>query len=116
MREIPQCERLISEEYRIAAKEWVAAEDAAFLLMENKKSTFSQMVLRRREDAEPKTPYWLLEAAVYASPEWIAYIEEMAKARTAANKAKVKMKWVEMRFQEQNSAQAAARIERRLSQ
>jgi hypothetical protein len=51
---------------------------------------------------------------VRATQEWREYIGKMVKAREKANLAKVKLKWIDMRFTEQNSREATARAEMRL--
>lgn len=115
MQEIPKKERLLSEEFRIAGKDWVQKNAAAGLLEENKKVVFSELILKATEQSEKKIPFWQAEATVYSSQQWKDYIHAMMEAREVANMAKVKMKWIEIRFQEQNSAEAALRLEQRMS-
>ncbi len=55
------------------------------------------------------------EMLVLASDEWRDYTDKMVKARTAANKAKIQMDYLKMRFAEWNSADANHRHEARLS-
>jgi ABC-type uncharacterized transport system auxiliary subunit len=114
MAEIPRNERLPSENYRIAAKEWVAADAAARLLEENRKIVFSQMMLDIIASHD-KIPVSRAEMEVYASAQWKEYVKNMVEARTNSNFLRAKMKYVEMQSSERNSAEAAARLERKLS-
>jgi hypothetical protein len=99
----------LSETYRIAAKEWVELDAAADLLEASKSAVLAQMMA-----ALGDMPVSRAEAAVKAGKEWIDYVEKTVAARKAANLAKVKLEWVRMRFQEQMSAEATNRSERRL--
>lgn len=98
-----------SERYRIAAKEWVERESAASLLEETKSAVLSQMKNRCPEKTEAAK-----ERAVKASEEWNEFVTGMVKAREAANLAKVKLKYMEMKYFEAQSADATARAERRM--
>jgi len=108
--DIPKHERSISEEYRIAAKEWVEAEKAAALNEELKTSTLSRLMLKQGDGL----PVSRAEMLAKSSDEWQTFIAEMVAAREAANFAKVKVKWVEMRFREWQSHDANARQEYRM--
>ena len=99
----------ISEEYRVAAKHWVEADAAASLMEECKTPTLSQMMLATGADSVSRS-----EMLAKASPEWKEYIDKMVEARRKANLLKVQLKWIEMKYGEQQSAEATARAERRL--
>lgn len=101
---------LPSEQYRIAAKQWVDLDGAARLLEESKTA-----VLAQRQKAMGDMPAAHSEREVKASAEWQDFIKKMVDARTQANLAKVRMEWTRMRFMEQQSANATARAEMRLS-
>lgn len=107
--EMPRHERPISEEYRIAAKEWVEAEKTAALYEETKTSVLSQMMMKLGE-----MPVSKAEMRVKASDDWREFIEKMVDARAQANLARVRMKWTELRFAEWQSADANARRERQM--
>lgn len=98
-----------SEQFRLAAKDWVEADAAASLLEETKSANLSQMMLATGADSVSKS-----EMLAKASPQWTEYIEAMVEARRKANLLKVKLEWIRMKFQEQSSAEATARAERRL--
>lgn len=104
-----QSNALPSEQYRIAAKEWVALDGAARLLEETKTAVLAQ----RMKDCGD-IPAAHAEREVKASQEWWAFIEEMAEARTQANLAKVKMEYYRMKFMEWNSMEATKRSEMKL--
>lgn len=109
VQDIPENERPISEEYRIAAKEWVEADKLANLAEELKSAKLSEMMLRDTQLSINRA-----EAQAKASVEWREYIDDMVAKRGAANLARVKMKWVEMRFSEWQSSDANARRERQM--
>ncbi len=98
-----------SEQYRLAAKEWVELDGIARMLEESKTATLSQ-----RMKACGDKPAAHAERDVKASAEWIAYIEIMVEARTAANLARVRMEWTRMRFSEWISMDATRRAEMKL--
>lgn len=99
----------ISEQFRLVAKSWVDADSAASLLEETKSAVLSQQMM-----ALGDIPVSRAEMTVKGSPEWADFIKRMVEARKSANLLKVKMKWLEMRFSEQQSTEATARAERRL--
>ncbi|MCE2674032.1 MAG: hypothetical protein LW635_10600 [Microcystis sp. 53598_E5] len=83
---------MLSEEYRLAAKEWVTADAVASLMEETKSHWFAQRVLKLGAE----------------------YIQKMVEARKEANLLKVKMEWIRMRFSERQSSEATTRAEMRL--
>lgn len=99
----------VSEQFRLAAKDWVEKDSAANLLEETKSAVLSQ-----RMAAMGDMPVSKAEMAVKASQEWRDFIEGMVKARTAANLAKMKVEYIRMRFSEWQSAEANARAERKM--
>jgi len=100
---------MLSEKYRLAAKEWCELDAAANLLEETKSAFLSQKMA-----ALGDMPVSKAEMKVKASAEWAEFIESMVAARKAANLAKVKLEWVRMKFSEWQSAEANSRAERRL--
>ena len=103
-------EPLISEQFRLAAKDWVEKDSAASLLEETKSAVLSQ-----RMQALGDMPVNRAELTVKASPEWHDFLRRMVDARTAANLAKVKCEWLRMRFSERQSAEATNRAEMKLA-
>ena len=99
----------ISEQYRLAALEWVPLDAAARLLEETKTT-----VLSTKMKALGDLPAAHAERDVKASPEWREFIETMVQARTKANKAKLQLEWLRMRFNEWQSLEASKRAEMRL--
>jgi hypothetical protein len=99
----------LSEEYRLAAKEWVELDKAASLLEELKTATRAQRML-----ACGDMPVSRAEMEVNGSSEWSEYITAMVDARSKANFLKVKVEWIRMRFSEQQSQEATERAERRM--
>jgi len=103
----------LSEQYRLAALEWVAADEAASLLEETKSATFSEMV-GKILDENPKIAVNRAETLVKSSDEYKEFVSKMVLMRTKANRLKVQMEFLRMRFMEQNSREASARAEMRL--
>lgn len=99
----------ISEQYRIVAKQWVAANTAADMLEECKSAVLSQK-MRALGDM----PVSRAEMEVRASDEWTDYVRQMVEARGKANLLKVQCEYLKMRHSEQQSHEANARAEMRL--
>lgn len=99
----------LSEQYRLAAKEWVELDAAASLLEETKSAVLSQKMAACGDVAVNRA-----ELLVKSSPEWSAHLMKMTEARRKANLAKVKLEWLRMRFSEQQSFEATKRAEMKL--
>ena len=99
----------ISEQYRIAALEWVDLDNAARLLEETKDVQLAQLVQATGEDTVARG-----EKVVKASEDWNNFIHMKVEARTKANKAKCKLEFIRMRFSEQQSFEASRRAEMKL--
>lgn len=98
-----------SEQFRIIAKQWVDA-DAAATLLEDTKSA----ILAERIQAHPDLAVNRAEAIVKSSPEWKDHIGKIVAARKAANRLKVQMEYLRMKFSEWQSDEANKRHEMRL--
>ncbi len=98
-----------SEQYRLAAKEWVELDGIARMLEESKTATLSQ-----RMKACGDVPAAHAERDTKASAEWGEYIRTMVAARTKANLAKVRMEYYRMKFSEWISLDATRRAEMKL--
>lgn len=101
-----------SEQYRLAAKDWVDKHAAAELLEETKSATLAQKVQPLIKDGMAVNK---AEIQVKASDEWHEYLEEMVAARKAANLARVRMSWTQMKFKEEESKNYTRRAEMGLS-
>jgi len=99
----------ISEQFRIVAKQWVDADNAARLLEETKTA-----VLAQRMAAEGDIPAAHAERNVKASDEWHAFIHGLVDARTAANRLKVQLEFIRMQASEHQSFEATKRAEMKL--
>lgn len=99
----------ISEQFRIVAKQWVDADSAANLLEEAKSATLSQKM-----QALGDMPVSRAEMVVKASPEWMDYIQTMVESRKTANRLKVQLEYIRMKFGEWNSETATRRAEMKL--
>ena len=99
----------LSEQYLEAASEWVEAESAADLLESTKSAVMSQKMLAVGDMAVNKA-----ELLVKASPEWHHHLHEINKARTHANRLKIRLEYLKMRFAEYQSEEANNRLQARL--
>lgn len=99
----------LSEQYRLAAQEWVDLDNAASLLEESKSAYLSRAMAERGD-----VPVAHAERDVKGSQDWQDYIDAMCLARKRANEAKVRLEWVRMRFAEQQSIEATKRAEMKL--
>lgn len=99
----------LSEQYRMAARDWVEKDSAASMLEECKSAVLAQMMGRYGELAVNRA-----EMTVKGSEEWKDYITKMVRARESANLAKVKIEWLRMRFNEWTSEEANERVKARL--
>lgn len=109
VREMPQHERPISEEYRIVAKQWCQLDSAARMLEENKTSRLAELMM-----AEGDIPVSRAEMRVKASQDWKDYLKAMVDARTAANEKKEQLTYIRFKFAEWQANDATARAEMKL--
>lgn len=100
------------EQFRIAALEWTDAEAAASLLEDTKSAVMSEMMGKAM--AEGAKSIAAAEQAVKSTQEWRDHVTSIIEARQVANRAKVEVEYIKMRFQEHMSQEANARIEVRL--
>ena len=103
--------RPYSDLVREAAEEWCDA-DAAARMLEECKTAFLE---RRKNDLDPDLPDSHRERIVKASDEWRDYLVKMVRARTAANRAKIQLTYIETKGWENRSSEATRRAEMRLS-
>ena len=99
----------ISEQYRIRALEWVEADSAANLLEESKSAVMAQRMAGCGD-----IPVSKAEMFVKASQSWRDYLEAMVNARTKANKLKVEVDYLKMKYFEEQGTNANRRAEMRL--
>lgn len=99
----------LSEQYRIVAKAYVDADSAASLLEETKSAVLARMML-----AMGDMPVSRAEMQVKASNDWSEFVTNMVKAREKAAFLKVKLEYIRMKFNEQQSIEASKRAEMRL--
>ncbi len=96
----------LSEQYRLAALEYVRLDAAATILEESKSAVLSQEMKKLGD-----IPASHAERDVKASERWREYIEEMVTARQLAGEAKVEAEFIRMRYWEYNNAEANRRKE-----
>lgn len=98
-----------SEQFRLVAKAWVDAEAAASLLEDTKSAILAERMSALGEMAVSKA-----EMTVKASQEWRDNLQTIAMSRQAANRLKVQMEYIRMKFMEWQSENATKRAEMRL--
>lgn len=99
----------LSEQYRVAAEEWIDADAAANLLEETKSAVLNRMMLDKGEKAVNRA-----EMLVKASDEWRDHVTKIVEARKKASLLKVKVEYVRMKFHEWQSYEATRRAEMKL--
>lgn len=99
----------ISEQYRLAALSWADLDSAARMLEEGKTTYLAQQKALLGDIPDSHA-----EKQVKAGAPWADYIKSMVRAKTAANKARVEVDYLKMKFQEWISADANARSERKM--
>ncbi len=114
MKDIPERERPLSEQFRIVALAWSDANSAANLQEELKTTTLekwkTELILASGDMADNKA-----ERTIKAQPRWEAYIRQMCLDRAEADKRKVQLEYLRMKFQEWASSEANQRQEARLT-
>jgi len=105
--------RPISEQYRVAANQWVDADAAASILEETKSAVFAEMTSALLSD-NMRLAVNRAEVLVKSSPQWKTHVTSMVEARRQANRFKVEMEYLRMRHSEQQSIEATHRAESRL--
>ena len=103
----------ISEQFRVVAKKWVEADQAASLMEETRTAVLSEIIAKTISN-DISMPYNKAEMAAKSSPDYRVFVAKMVDLRRQANLLKVQMEYIRMRFSEEQSAQATARSERRL--
>jgi len=103
----------ISEQFRLCAREWCEADEAASLMEETRTAVLSEMI-NKVISYNISMPYNKAELSAKSSPEYKDFVTTMVKLRSKANLLKVKMEWLRMKFSEWQSAEANARVERKL--
>jgi hypothetical protein len=103
----------ISEQFRLVAKSWVEADEAASLMEETRTTVLSEMITKIIGE-NISMPFNKAELTAKSSPEYKEFVTQMVKLRSRANLLKVKLEFIRMKFQEWNSHEATARSERRL--
>lgn len=99
----------LSERFRLAALEWADLDNAARMLDEGKTTYLAQ-----QKAALGDIPDSHAEKQVKASAPWADYIKNMVRTKTLANKARIEVDYIKMKFQEWISADANARSERKM--
>ena len=103
--------RPYSELVREAAEDW-CDKDAAARMLEECKTAFLE---KRKNELDMDMPDSHRERIVKASDEWRDYLVKMVRARTAANRAKINLTYIETKGWESRSSEATKRAEMRLT-
>lgn len=97
------------EQYRIAHEAWVDLDAAARMLEETKTTIMAQ-----KQAALGDIPVNRAEQMVKSSKDWHDHLASLVNARTEANKAKVHLKYLEMKYYERQGMDANRRAEVRM--
>lgn len=99
-----------SELYREASLRWSDLDAAARMLEEGKSAVLAQRMTQLGD-----MPVSKAEMAVKASEFWSDYIKKMVRAKTEANKAKIEVDYLRMKFWEQSQDRADERFTARMT-
>jgi hypothetical protein len=99
----------LSEQYRLAADEWVDANSAANFLEETKSAVLSRMMAAYGDIAVSRA-----EMNVKASDAWMDHLKKILAAREKADRLRINVDYIKMRHSEWQSAEANNRAEMRL--
>jgi len=113
-KEMSEKDRPLSEQYRIVARAWIDA-DAAARILEELKTTRMESMKQGLIAKEGDMPDSHAERRVKANPEWEDYIRQMVDTRTEANRRKLQLEYIRMRFAEMQDANATSRAEMKMS-
>jgi hypothetical protein len=100
----------LSEVFAEAAQAWVEAEAAAQILDDTK-----TLIMAQKQTALGDLPVNRAEQQIKASADWYEHIEKIVEARKVANYAKMDLEIIRMRFNEQSSREANARLELKMA-
>ena len=110
IKEMPESERSISEQFRLVALRYVDADGAASLLEEMKTTALEQrksdLIAERGDMPDNKA-----ERLVKSGKSWADYICEMVEARTKANRLKLQLEYLRMKEREQDRVSWLQRTE-----
>lgn len=98
-----------SEQYRIAGERWSDLEAAAQLLEDCKSAVLAQKVAEQGDIAINRA-----EANVKSSRFWKDHVEKIVEARRLANRAKIELEFIKMRYYETSGQDANRRAELRI--
>jgi hypothetical protein len=113
MKDMPEHERSIVEQFRIVALQYVDADAAASLMEELKTSTLERMKTKKIQElgdmADNKA-----ERLVKSGSEWTDYIESMVMARSKADKLKLQLEYLRMMERREDRMSWLERSERKM--
>lgn len=95
------------EKWRLAAAEWLDLQDAADLLRETKNDVFAEIVSDQEGSSMAEK-----ERRARITTRWREHRDNMVKAESDARRAKMRVKYAQMRFDSWRTSNANARSER----
>lgn len=103
----------ISEQFRVVARQWVHADEAASLMEETKSAVFAEMTSKLLIENITMAVN-RAETITRSSSEWKEYVTTMVQLRSKANLLKVQLEYIRMKFSEMQSHEATKRAEMKL--
>ena len=95
------------ERFRLAAKKWSDLQDAADILRETKNDVLAEITSKQEGKSHAEK-----ERAARVSDDWKEHVAKMLEAESKARHAKLAMKYYDMKFNAERTANANARAER----
>lgn len=102
----------LREEWRLIAKQWVAAQARADEFEEGRKMLMDELTLALVKEGMPVTR---AEKEARVSKQFKAYMRKAHDAKREANDLRIDAKNAELAYWERNNAEATERAERRMS-
>jgi len=102
----------LREEWRVLAKQWVAADDRMDRLDEGRKMLMAELKLALIAEG---SKIGAAEDEARTSQQYKEYVRKYHDAKRVANDLKIDMKNAELAYWQRNNAEATERAERRMS-
>ena len=112
--DLPKSERPLSEQFRIVAKQYAAANKEASFKERTRSGHRSRLIARMIAESNEKLSVAMATMRVEATDDWLDYNREMVEERERADVLKAQMEYIRICQWEQNDANANARQERKL--
>jgi len=113
--EMPQHERPLSEQFRVVAKQYVAAKKQARFMERTRSATRDRIAARIIRESKEKITKAQAIFNVQISDEWMQYNQDLADAEEKADILFAQKEFIKIQQWEMTDANANVRTERKMS-